>query len=408
MRGGRRTIFAVEIVAAVLLNGCEAVNRADRAEVPWRLAIPIEAPVKSVVPLPIEERSEVIELEEVWAVGGNAAGRDYLFGSISYLDVDADGRVYVLDSQNDRVQVLDSGGRYRSTIAGVQGSGPGGLADAARITVVNDLVVLLSRRGYALSVWTREGEFVAERALELPRPLFPVAGLEEGAIITHRRSRRLEDGRVEYVLAKFSLEGKELVTYTRVVANEGVLIRRPGMMMSAGPPPARPVVTATVAGDVYVTPGDEYQVVAFDTTGSVRWALRGLGERMPFDETDIDLALDQAREYVPDAVKSEIRWPKTHAALSLIEGREKRSFPPIHIDGHGHLYVFPFVRERERQITQGRYPVDVYSRDGEPLFSGLIEGRDWVVARGDYVYGMKVNEESQEDMVVKYRLVEPW
>ena len=79
----------------------------------------------------------------------------------------------------------------------------------------------------------------------------------------------------------------------------------------------------------------------------------------------------------------------------------------IRVDGHGHLYVFPFIddsRPRDR-------PVDVYSAAGERLFAGLVESRSveygWQAALGDQVYGIN-RSENGEWQVVRYRLAEPF
>ncbi len=73
---------------------------------------------------------------EAWTVEpdlliGTAEGDpDYQFGQIAGLDVDDEGRIYVLDQQARQVRVFDAGGRFVRSV-GRAGSGPGELSQTA-------------------------------------------------------------------------------------------------------------------------------------------------------------------------------------------------------------------------------------------------------------------------------------
>ena len=53
-------------------------------------------------------------------------------------------------------------------------------------------------------------------------------------------------------------------------------------------------------------------------------------------------------------------------------------------------------------------PVDVFSADGEHLFSGMTSMWRWTGAHGDFVYQARVNDETDEYEIVRYTLVEPF
>jgi hypothetical protein len=65
---------------------------------------------------------EVVELEELWRVGGE--DDEVLFGVITDIIVDRDGNFYLLDSQLSEIQVYSPGGEHLRTI-GRAGEGPG-------------------------------------------------------------------------------------------------------------------------------------------------------------------------------------------------------------------------------------------------------------------------------------------
>lgn len=55
-----------------------------------------------------------------------------------------------------------------------------------------------------------------------------------------------------------------------------------------------------------------------------------------------------------------------------------------------------------------RWPVDVYSPEGERLFTGWITPVAWEVAHGDHVYALRYDAESGERMAVRYRMTTPF
>ncbi len=76
----------------------------------------IKNPVQSLA------KPEVIELEEVWRVGGE--DDDVLFGVVTDVITDSDGNFYLLDSQLSEIQVYSPDGEHLRTI-GREGEGPG-------------------------------------------------------------------------------------------------------------------------------------------------------------------------------------------------------------------------------------------------------------------------------------------
>ncbi len=53
-------------------------------------------------------------------------------------------------------------------------------------------------------------------------------------------------------------------------------------------------------------------------------------------------------------------------------------------------------------------PVDIYSPKGERLFSGMIPIDSWHSAVGSHLYRIETDPETEEQIVVRYRLVEPF
>jgi len=159
---------------------------------------------------------------------------------------------------------------------------------------------------------------------------------------------------------------------------------------------------------IYATSSLEYQVLAITPEGETSWALRVTGGRRPVSERSKEIRVGMLAREEPDATVDDFRWPERDRALSRT----------IRTDGEGRLYVYPLL-ERPEGETNGEpeesgeesadeaprpQPVDVYSPQGELIIAGLGSG-EWSYARGDYVYDLRYDPESEERHAVRYRLV---
>ena len=119
-------------------------------------------------------------------------------------------------------------------------------------------------------------------------------------------------------------------------------------------------------------------------------------ERLPQERIDRQRAALSERSPDAEIVLQQVR----HAVARVL------------VDGHGHLYVVPELDLDTRRALareQGRAPVavDVYSTNGEHLFSGLLNISDWDASLGDHVYRIGYSD-GGEQMLHRYRLVEPF
>ena len=64
-------------------------------------------------------------------------------------------------------------------------------------------------------------------------------------------------------------------------------------------------------------------------------------------------------------------------------------------------FVHPDDEPRDR-------PVDVFSPQGEHLFSGYMPVDNWHAARGDFIYRLEFDVAADEQTIVRYRLVTPF
>ena len=95
-------------------------------------------------------------------------------------------------------------------------------------------------------------------------------------------------------------------------------------------------------------------------------------------------------------------FPEHYPALSSPSGRLATSGQghPARVDGHGRLFVFPYVIDPQPDTP---YPVDLYDSTGTFLGAYLLPRISWFAAHEDYVYGLELNEDD-ERILVRYHV----
>ncbi len=358
----------------------------------WTIAVPEGAPVIEYAHVPIEERTDRIELVEDLVIGDGDDPNE-LFYQAWGLAVDARGNVYVAEYGAHRVQVFDAKGNYVRTL-GKEGQGPGELQNPLYVTVAGDEVATFGERSGRLTRWsTIDGELlgtsqVQERSLE-------VFGLEDGRLTgTHVVFHREPEFWRERVYGLFSFEGEEIERYT-------IMRLLPGG--PSGVPNARDQMVVARSGIAYITRADRYQVLAFSADGDPRWALRTTWPSPEIPEEIFERTVAAIRERQPDYERPD-NWLERMPGIGNLA-----------VDGDGNLYVFPYVYVYRDPYPYGgsdpppdEYAVDVYSPDGELLSNAVMDRMGWTAALGDHVYSRGVDPETDNEVIRRYRLVVPW
>jgi len=161
------------------------------------------------------------------------------------------------------------------------------------------------------------------------------------------------------------------------------------------------------AGNMYVLDGGNSRIQMYDAQGNYVRTLgaegSGPGEfragRGGFTQVRMSIAgdhvVDLLSNNVPDLDASDTDWPSHLGSISRLA-----------VDGRGRLYVFAF--EPPFSVSDEDVDVDVYAPDGERLFTGSMPRFRWSDAAGEFVYGWRTNDETEEQEPVRYRLVAPF
>lgn len=206
---------------------------------------------------------------EALRIGEIEAAPEYQFGQIRAVDVDDDGRIYVLDGQAQHVNVYDADGQYVSTI-GKPGTGPGELSGAASGLFVHEGSVLVPDMGtQRVNVFGPDGEF--ERSWRV--------GMESGIPVRWDRDDR---GRLLAQLRSFNPTQPTAETEPIVAFNDSGAVAdtmatlprgRQMEMTSTGPRirlfDAEPLWEVTADGGLITAVNDRYRLEFHGADGAL-------------------------------------------------------------------------------------------------------------------------------------------
>ena len=387
-----RHVLVLAFLAMVLTACSESLEFAD-----WTIPVPEGTEIIGYADVPLDERVDHIEMVEELVIGDQGdVNALYAFGRPSDVAVDAAGRIYVLDGQTSSVQVFGADGEFIRPLSR-EGQGPGEFQRPRSIEAVGDVIVVVDPGNARLSHFDIDGNHLGDHPVPRFSNLHTMVGTDSGEMVGST-TRFIEADEIEWAVGAYSLLGELSRTYVEVTYKQVPTIQR-GTRSTyySRMPSAYPIVAASLRGAVYWSKSDEYQVLAVAPDGSPRWALRVAATPGPLLSQQVDEIMGLVRNTYEDATESEVNWPDRQPAISRVL-----------VDGHGHLYVFPYVYVPLGLGASDPVPVDVYAPGGERLFTGMATPRFWVHAEGDFIYETVIDPLSEEWIVRKSRLVEPF
>jgi len=159
---------APRIAAMLAVLACVLVAAAAQAA-DWKGKVETVDGVKTVTnPATGFAAPATQKLPELWRVGGDTDDEDEFFGVISDIDIDANGDVYLLDSQLNEVKVYSKEGEFIRSI-GREGEGPGEFRGAvAMYFTPDDKVAVLQTMPGKIVLLTRDGTPAGDGVLPKP------------------------------------------------------------------------------------------------------------------------------------------------------------------------------------------------------------------------------------------------
>jgi hypothetical protein len=416
----RRLVTVAILGALSVATGCvgDSDIRAERdvqleevvGVVPWHVGADVPRRHYTAITSPSDRHPIALHREVETQVPAGGAG---LIGAPLALAIDESDNIYVSDQLRDEILQFDSDGRYVGSL-GRLGPGPGEFSELGAIAIAGQRLVSTDTQTRRVSVWDLESRaLVSDRAIWRARRIFGLDGMVEGDVVASY-TNRAEDGNAYRHVFRMSQHGGEVHVYASLLISprpEAQFVRDNGGVthfysLPIGTPEGGYAVSAT--GEVYLTRGNDYEVLALSGNGSARWTLSVSWPKEDVTQVEIDAAKDYLRDRddprLSEALIERVVFPQTNPALSRTFDNASNG-KSLRVDGLGFLYVFPNI-PLPWDTDQRQRPVDVYSPDGEFVFAGLIENVNWRVARDDYILAL-ATDAADEWTAVRYRMEWP-
>jgi len=397
MTSTTRLLVAASLLAAAFIAvGCAGERELEFAD--WLIPVPEGTPIREYGPVAIEDRDpDAVRLVADLVITEDLGNPDAILYEPGPIAVSAAGNIFVADRGEMDIKVFHPDGRHWKTL-GQEGQGPAEFGRISSMTIAGETLVVYDSRNRRFSLWTLQGEHITEHTPADRASLSSVQGLADGTVMATVYDFNPQEESNTMSLVRRSAEGEELGRFLEIQLPMGEPLDRSNpraslqMVIDSMDEPRMTVAVATRT-TTFVTPVHEYQVLALTEEGDVQWALRVAWRRLPWSEfTQMQLleSFGEVFQIEDELSPREFSWAPSSAVGS------------IHSDGDGRLYVFPQMPVESEDPPEIR-PVDVYSATGEFLAAGLVPNV-WTYGAGEYVYGLRINEVEERD-VVRYRLV---
>jgi hypothetical protein len=356
-------------------------------------------------------------VEEQLRIGAADGDANVQFGQLVSLDVDGEGRMYVLDQMSQRVQVFDASGNYVRTL-GRPGSGPGEFSQVTTAVLVTpgDTIAVPDMM---LQRTTRFGPD-GQHATDFPLPMTEGLAMKwvkspDGRLVQQTRELP-QPGNTSGptgggVLLRRDASGKIVDTLVTLPATETFTMQGNVPRIRIFSP--EPIWTLLSDGRVALAKNDSYRVEIRSPDGDLERVIVRQLEGSVVSEADKSTLLDRMREMMTQ------QGVPPQAVQMLVQGMEFAERYPVLSDllggPDGTLWVqrvrpadeMDFTGDGANAFDFGARQWDVYDTEGRLL--GTIEFpprfRPLRIV-GDDVYGV-LRDELDVQYVARFRIHKP-
>lgn len=405
---GTRGRFAGRFAPALLLAlaaGCGGENAPPPAA--WGGTIDTTAAGTVVVTnpaTPLAPESGPWRLTEEIRIGSMMGEGPETLGRVGDLLADAEGRIYVLETQAQEIRVFDADGRFLHTI-GHEGEGPGELKQAAAMGWGPGGELKVADMGNArISVFNRDGEFLTSQPQPGGFQMFPWPGAFEadGGVITP--IPRMVDGEFQAALVRYDAFAQPVDTFPmpRYQGKENVFeLASEGGGGIIASVPYSPALTWYVdpAGYFWIAPNTaEYRIHKVSFAGDTLLTIYKPHETFGVTSSEIDSATASMKWFTDQGGRVDrSKFPDHKPALSR-----------LFVTEDGRLVVRPITGEFGSGWSAPATVLDVFDPSGRyvarlPLPPGMQATSPQPLFTEGFVYAV-VEDDLEVPYVVRYRI----
>ena len=336
------------------------------------------------------------KLVEELRIGSAEADGPELFGAVAGLEVDASGRIYVLDPQAREIRVFDERGAHVRTF-GRKGGGPGEFEQpAALMWDPQGRLWVVDQQNARFSVFDTAGAFLASHRRPAGFSTIPwPGGMDSEGRIYDVALLHGENGRASFPLVRLDATMQPADTF-HLPEYEGPVFElrnSRGIRTTTVNVPFAPklVWRRDPEGDVWLGMTDRYRISRLSFAGDTVRVVERDYEPVPVTAAERDTALKMLKWFTDQGGKVD---------ASRIPG-VKPAYIRVYPDEAGYLWVFPSTPGAAEGTTvdvfdpEGRYLGQVRSEEEMSPYEPLL-------VRGDRLYAVETDELGVP-YVVRYR-----
>lgn len=338
-------------------------------------------------------------VEEDLRIGSVDSDGPELFGRIMDLEVDDEGRIYVLESQSNELRIFDANGRHLTT-SGRKGGGPGEFAQPLMLAWGPDgNLWIVDPPNNRISVFDHSGQFVTSHRQPGGFVIMPWPGRFDraGSYYSPVPLQGQGDFRMGLVLYDSAFTpGDTLQPPDDPVKREYFELHSDGGHIMAGIPysagfrwrlSSRGTILAALTG--------EYRFIEFTATGDTLRTITRAFDPLPVTGEDRDSAVADMEWFTRQGGQIDMSKLPDH----------KPAVSSFFWDDEDNLWVIPVTeRGRERRVAQVFDPDGRYL--GEVTFPFELRSSPYPTFRDGVMYAV-TTDELEVPFVVRARIVKP-
>jgi hypothetical protein len=208
------------------------------------------------------------ELDEELSIGGDVDDEDYIFHRPQDMKVAANGTIFVMDWGDSTFKIYDKDGKYIRTIGG-RGQGPGEFERLIYFSLGTDgNIYVMDSVNHRVAILNEYGDYIAGFRIEdgLPNEIETDQNnfIYFGISFQDGETRRLS-------IHRYNSSGEEIINYGVFRLVQPVITRRTKTSVSSTTSRLAPTTVWTVnpEGKLYAAYGDEYQISVYDPNGKL-------------------------------------------------------------------------------------------------------------------------------------------
>jgi len=313
--------------------------------------------------------SDVFALEEELAITEDLAGEEVIFSRIRSIDVDASGRIYILEYGETRVYIFDEDGNFIQSF-GKKGQGPGELNLAISMTITPQKEIAVENYRIGVNFYSLEGDFIREIKTVKEAPIrvsIDSRGNIFGIVIDQ------DEKNPRYEVRKFDPQMNRIDSFD---SSPLPTVRGQGINPFGGS------VVFSLRYDDYVISGspETYELHVFDPEGE-------LVMKITKDYDPVEITKKEKDEVIKELEGMKLSIPKFHNAFSWFI-----------TDDEGRIFVSTFEKTDD---GEGFY-YDIFDRKGKFFAKIPLQTRPYLIKNKKFY---TVEEDEQGFQCVKrYRV----